>query len=963
MNTKRHLLVLLAILAVPLAQACAQRGRTVPDAAYFAALEELYDARPDRAVRGFQGELRGGIRTLQARWIDSICYHTMLGESRYRQHAYGPALEQLDAAIDLFLANRDWLQTVRLDPPVREDISLGRRLPAWARPRRGARYVDSPASFLATIGRIDNSQAAQQGGVIQQAQFWQLDAMEVARCIAWAIYRRGELLGPMAVDDPRQRAVNDAVTRGGLAPPSPWSEAWIPVWQGVSSAALGRTQTAVPLLQQGTLLAGQLDYPLTPLALLVRGKAALAAGDASAPELLLEAVLAGVAFEDYLVVTEALRLAHALQLSFDTRPAPWLEPLAAWTTQRRFDETAILCRLAIAESFLEAGNTVEGNQWLGGAFARNRAASRGPLQLEAERLGVIAASRSGAAGEASERLPKLIASKQNLSLMRFRVAYANEQVRTGRLSSRVAVARYAELLADPTDVEFRETPLDCLAALSDPQPLAFDLWFNAAVDRRDDETILRIIDAQSRRRWFAQQPAGGRIASLRKLLESSADPLGDAAIAAKGALLDRRRDYAELMAAADRLRAQLTLDAPGSSVRQGWQETIEQRENLLTAISLSRAATPLVALPTVPEKLDPPLPAGETVIAFRVGEDDTYGVSVVGDAVRSWRVGRTREVRRAIAALLKAIVGSGARQQWTTDQLASEEWREPAAVVAGLLLGGAPADAIAAERFTIVPDGFLWYTPWNALVVGDGTQEPKTLLERGGVVVAPTVGLALRAPRELRPIENTFIASQSALPIEVRDPVVVRATSPVELNARSPVSPAVMKALAGAVVLSIDQRLAIEDPLSASLLAARGGSSTLYDWNRLPQTAPTLALIGGLHTGAEDMPTALRSRKRGDRRAGDEVFHAVCALKAPGVNAAVVTLWPTEGLRERDLLAEMLVGVRSLPPREAWSRSLEIGRTRKLNPQREPRVEAPEEGADPPGATHALWWAGFLLIQ
>ncbi|MEO1496252.1 MAG: hypothetical protein AAFV43_03785 [Planctomycetota bacterium] len=951
-----------AALLLPLLAAWpadAQRGRSIPGPSYFATLDELYGARIDRAERGFRAELRGAVRTVQARWIDSICYHTMLGETFYRQRSYEAALAQLDQALDLFLANRAWLQTVRLDLPVREDISLARRLPAWAVSPRGPRYCDPPASFLATIGRLDNSQQTQQGGVVQQAQLWQIDAMEVSRTIAWAIYRRGQILGPLAEHDARQRAVNDAVTRGGLAPRKPWSDAWVSLWQGVAAASQGRSKAAAPLLQRCTLLGGQLDYPLTPLALLVRGRIALTAGDASAPQLLREAILAGVAFQDYLVVTESLRLAHGLQLSLEARPLSLLEPLALWATQRGFDEAAILARMAMAESLLTSQSTTEASRLLDGVFGRNRVAARGPLRVEVMPLTVTAALQSGR--EASQ-VGEMLRTNASFSLRRFRVALASEQVKSGRLSPRLATDVYATLLADPSGVDWREDPLDSVAAMSEPATEAFGHWFAAAVARRDDEQMLRVIDAESRRRWLAALPFGGRVASLRRLLERPAEPLGNDAIVAKGTLLDRWRVYADWQNQADRLRVRLNAETVGSEAARGWEQTLTARERLIRQIAVSRGDTPLVAAPSLPEDLNDAVLEGEAVIAFRVDDEDVYGVSLVAGRARSWRAGRTKEVRNTLVDLLGAIVRTGRKQQWTAEALLDETWREPAASLGEQLFGEAPAEALATERLTIVPDGLLWHAPWNAVIIDRGEAGPQTLMESGPPRLAPTVGWALQPPTPRSPLTTTVV-DNSDNRVTKLDAVATLAPGAVVIGSKPAGSPEALRVVADAVVFGAEQALTVDAPFALELLPrSRSEAATLADWGRLPAEGPRVALLGGVRTGAESLQAALRSRRRGQRRVGDEVFLAVCGLRAPGTRTVLLSQWPTGGLIERTLLAEMVVGLGSLEPREAWCRAVELTRERRLDIAREPKI-VEEAGGTPLDASHPLFWAGFLLVD
>src|SRR5690606_40387288 len=65
-------------------QATAQE-RSIPDFGHFAAIETLYRGNYQRALRNFNSELRSAVRTVQTRWVDSICYHAMLRSEERRE--------------------------------------------------------------------------------------------------------------------------------------------------------------------------------------------------------------------------------------------------------------------------------------------------------------------------------------------------------------------------------------------------------------------------------------------------------------------------------------------------------------------------------------------------------------------------------------------------------------------------------------------------------------------------------------------------------------------------------------------------------------------------------------------------------------------------------------------------------------------------------------------------------------
>ena len=71
--------------------------------------------------RTFLREVRtGGVKIgVQTKWVDSICYHAMLGETLYQWGRLPDALEQFDLACTLYLQYPSWLLRVNFDqsPP------------------------------------------------------------------------------------------------------------------------------------------------------------------------------------------------------------------------------------------------------------------------------------------------------------------------------------------------------------------------------------------------------------------------------------------------------------------------------------------------------------------------------------------------------------------------------------------------------------------------------------------------------------------------------------------------------------------------------------------------------------------------------------------------------------------------------------------------------------------------------
>ena len=299
-------LVALALLSP--CPALADLGDEIPKAGYYAAINELYTGDYHHAERDFRSLVRGAIKTVNARWIDSICYHAMLGEALYQQGRNAEALDEFDAAAQMLLAYPDWMLRLVFDDP-RPDATAARKQPPWGLSQRRFVLGSFPHGTRIAIGQLDNSEAYSKGGAVMQPQYWRVNAAEIVRASALAIRRRNQLLGPLGKYDRLSRQLANTLSRGNLVPANHWSIAWVDILNGIAQEGVGNVDEARAHLARSVIVAGQFDHPLSGVDLLEQGRLAMAAGDSrTAAQLLLEASYSGFYFEDLDVVSEALLL-------------------------------------------------------------------------------------------------------------------------------------------------------------------------------------------------------------------------------------------------------------------------------------------------------------------------------------------------------------------------------------------------------------------------------------------------------------------------------------------------------------------------------------------------------------------------------------------------------------------------------------------------------------------------------
>ena len=967
------------LLALFASNAYAQLGRTIPDQNYYQSIEEIYRAEYQRATRGLQNEIRGSVKfSIQDRWVDSICFHTMLGEALYQQGLYADALQQLDRALELFASQATWLNRINFQQPPRPDLNRGRRLPAWARSNRQVSYADVPASFLVAIGRLDNSATAQQGGVVQTAQYWNLDAQEVARSVAWALYRRGSILGPLTGYDRLQNRIADRIARGGLGPTPHWSNAWIELWWGISAASTSGRAKAEPHLMKATLIDGLHDHPMTGLALLIRGRLAREAGDPNAGALLNDAIVAALAYEDYPTLNEALYEAHLYQTTHSPSVMhPMLAPLSQAAAREGLAHIAIRSALAQSDALLFMGQVDQARDRMQGIFRREREAERGLLGIEATRLRAIGLAHQDAPEPARQAAVQAITAMRATSLRNFQIGLANTWYDNGMLSPRLAPEVYQRLLGAPSKGDWLELPLDVLASLATDHSGALERWFMAEVGKNNALGAIQASDLAKRRKFISTQPLAGRAAGLRRLLESHEAVRSIEERQLRTTLLDIWPRYRVAYESGTAVRSELlALDNlfAAENIQQRkrlttkLEKSITTRESLLVAMALSRMPSLLsYPAPLAIDKAKSQLSEGEALVIFHQAANEYYGMLLVGEGEDLWNVGSAGKINQQTAELLRLVAGVSPQQKWSVEQLSEESWRTAAEGLSQSLFSQSRLDFARVKRLRIVPNRALWHLPFEILPTVGSNQSKESLIDLAPVSYSPTAGQALAARRPESPVKHIAWIKPTGDESDRPSPLAQVLSKAHRAGTKGSMNPLALKGVSQQMVFSMPGSISLAEPLGLPLGVERT-SPRLGDWLRLPHRGPEAILFDQVTTSAE---RALKSSRRSSKdesainRLGDELFLATCAALAPGSRSVLFARWQTGGRHHDELVAEYLTGLSQMPATEAWRRSVQLSRPMKLSFVREPRLESPsDEGATPPPVgEHPFFWSGFMLVE
>ena len=187
-------------------------------------------------------------------------------------------------------------------------------------------------------------------------------------------------------------------------------------------------------------------------------------------------------------------------------------------------------------------------------------------------------------------------------------------------------------------------------------------------------------------------------------------------------------------------------------------DEIRKQEELLSDLSKSAAAQEVILReiavrrepanfcfpPMVKTKdVQAALPSGTVLLNIFATNRQIYATLLAKEKYATWNVERPDVVEKKIVAMLRAMGNhDGARElpdsQFSPSTAVATAARE---AIDSLLKGSKVNFAQKFDELVIVPDGVLWYLPFEAVHVGDA-KASTPLLDKTRVRYAPTMGLA-----------------------------------------------------------------------------------------------------------------------------------------------------------------------------------------------------------------------------
>jgi len=968
-------------LAFTPGRADAQGGgdRLVPPQSYFSIFRDYYDGEYRRALKDFQSEGRGAIKTVASHWIDSISFHTMTGECYYHMGHLPEALEHYTAAIQLYVAFPEWMIRVQFPPTIQPANPGQLERITWGQSGRRATVGHYPDKMLIAQGQLNNAQQVQQGGVVQSPLLYPVNVQEIVRTTTLAIRRRRDLLGPASEHDQLTRQLITALERR-QAPRGHWSQAWIDVQLGLAYTAAGRDAEAQRELQRSLVAAGEFDHPMTCIALLELGRLALAGGDfGAAATAFAEAGFAAAHFLDLGVLEESFRYGQTTHLVSN---APGLyAPLPAaaqWAQANRYRQLHASLLTLAAENHAVVGQPGEALRLLDvarGVIGR-RDMGRGSLGARVNFTQAVALLSQGNVAAGNEMLAAALAFQKGGSHWLFQIGLVDRLSADNQVRDRVAMDLYEEVLREPTAADWKTDPLETLSVLATPHGASYENWFLTALARKAPERALEIADLARRHRFHSTLEMGGRLLSLRWLLEGPRDLLDQPAALQRQDLLVSFPQYGQLSGQADQLRARLDqmplLPDDGDAARDQrallgqWAEVSGAQELALRQIAVRRQPCDMVFPPRrTTQQVQQALGEGQGLLTFFSAGREMYGFLITNDKYGLWPVPRVDQIKGKLTVLLRQLGNFDPNRELTAAELRDETWKKTSAELRAMLLSGAKADNVLGDldELIVVPDGLLWYVPFEALPVGEEENSPP-MIARVKIRYAPTVALAVADPRPRSRSRRTVVAlgrlyprDDDAVAVEAVDrwggavPGAVRMTEPPQAP-----SDLVSTLFDGMIVLSDIPRGGAYDWAPFALDHGKAGSA-LANWFPLPWGGPDWMLLPGFHSAAED-----GMKGQAAAAAGGDLFLATCGLMATGTRTVLISRWRAGGETSFELMRQFAQELPHAQAADAWRRSVLLSRDLPVDPLLEPRVKDGQLD-EPLTAAHPFFWSGYLLVD
>lgn len=947
-------------------------ANSYPNDQYFLALQVYREGDLVNAAAAFDQALGRTRKDSTGRWIDSIPVYAMLGECLYQSGDLAGAIENFDIALALTVRHRGWLSALTWN----DLMSAPQRQPdmaaAWAAPNIPAVYP-LPNRLSISTGNVDLLTQARRGGAVESARLTRIDAVEVMRGIAIALYRRkvifGEISGEFEIANQTLEAVRYPKDLN-----IPIARALIGSMRACGKFAAGDVEgLASDIGDTAVLPAGV--HPLTPIILLAGARqSAMSDNYAAAVPLAIRAAAAASALGQPEWVGEALSVAAGCSEGNLARQVQMLATAAATAHQRRGPLATIGSLAAACDAAMTAGDVMAATTLLeqlrGGLGQRDIQQPRWAAYGEYLTALVSAGSGGSIGGDTpviDDSITRLLAfaSGNTAGIRRnggprrgritpatprlYQLAMVNADNRGRGAIGRAVEQRLASYVAQPPASVWRNDPVDAIAYLSFDRSSLIADQIAAAIKRNSPIDVLVNCDALVRNRFLMSLPLGGRVQQARAIAST------EKSLLAQSSLDMLAKPPAQLQGMVAILAAPVPTPGSAELLQRG-----RGLESLATQIALSRRPIPVAApRPLADSKELEKLPPGHGLLTYTEVAGTLIATLTVGKDTKMWNIPTARQLPGDISKLIKGIGAGGRPAATKLDD--DEAWKADAAAIRRKLFPNEYLESIdTIQHLVIVPDGQLWYLPFELFPVGD---ENATLMgDKISIRYAPTPGLALhpaafsRSDKAIGTIAQLFFSPRDG---DLNASLVNRVVESIQQHQPLSGDPAIPSNQIGQVAGFYSVFGAVTpDPAKPLMTNVSGydkdpNSATLAAWLRLPSNVPSGLFLPGYRTAAG-------GAQLGD---GRELFMTLTALHVAGVRDMVISRWPVGGESTAILSKEFLQELTFEGVEPAWRRAIQTLRRTTLAPETEPLLGAKDQKRDELTGEHPLFWSGYMLVS
>jgi hypothetical protein len=945
-------------------------ANSYPNDQYFLALRIYREGDLVNAGVAFEQSLGLTRKDPTGRWIDAIPVHAMIGECLYQAGDLPGAIDNFDAALALAIRHRGWLSALTWN----DLTSASQRQPdmaaAWAAPNVPMVYPLPNRLSIAT-GSLDIVAQARRGAPIESARLTRIDAVEVMRGVAIALYRRKVIFGEISGENEVAAQTLEA-TRYPRDLNIPIARSIIGSMRACGKFASGDVEGLASDIGESAVLPAGV-HPLTPIVLLA-GARQLANGDqyAAAVPMAIRAAAAASALGQSEWVGEALSVAAGCAEGDLARQVQVAATGAATAHQRRGALASVGALAAACDAAVTAGDITSATTLLeqlrGGLNQRDIHQPRWAAYGE-YLTAVVAAAGGGSLGGATPLIDDsisrvlLFASGTNAGIRRnnaarrgriapatprlYQLALVGADARGRGAMGRAVEQRVTSYLAEPSAGVWRNDPVDAIAYLSfDRSNLIVDQIAAAAKKNATSEVLLHC-DALARNRFLMSLPLGGRVQQMRTIASTNQSLLNPASI---DLLANPPRQLQGMVAI-------LAAPMPAPGTPELGQRT-RGLESLATQLALSRRPLPTATpYPLVDSKDIARLPKGHGLLTFTDVGTTLIATMTIGKETKFWNIPTAKQLPGDLSKLLKGIGAGGRPAASRLDD--GQSWKEDAAAIRKKLIPNEHLPSLdTIQHLIVVPDGQLWYLPFELLPLGD--ENAVLIGDKITIGYSPTPGLALHPTAFAKPDQpigthwQLFFAPRDGA---LNTSMMERVIESIEKHQALPGDLAIASNQIGQAAGFYALFAAVTPDPAKPLMTGLSGydkdptTATLAAWMRLPSQVPRGIFLPGYRTAAG-------GAQLGD---GRELFMTLTALHVAGVRDVVISRWPVGGESTAILSKEFLQELPFEGVDPAWRRAIQTLRRAALIPEAEPLLGAKDQKRDELSGDHPLFWSGYMI--